>query len=47
MFSLGQRVGSDSVTMGVLSPGCDVLSDRWGRRTIEGRSMKMWGEWIA
>jgi len=47
MFSLGERVGSDSITMGVLSPECNVLSDRWGSRTIEGWSMKMWGGWIA
>lgn len=47
MFSLGERVGVDSIIMGALSLGCGVLCDRWGSRTVEGRSTKMWGERIV
>jgi len=47
MFSLRERVGSDSITVGEQSLGCGDLFDRWGSRRFEGRSVKMWGEWTA
>lgn len=47
MFSLEQRVGSGSITMSVLSPGCDVRVDRRGSWSGGEWSVKMWGEWTA
>ena len=47
MFWLGEKVGSDSIIKGTLSPGCGVLVDRRRRQISGERLVRTWGEWIA